>query len=104
MVELDDKTTPTPLLIGDLVKIGAGRQVWEVAYLADPKIGTPHAKRNMLLRGDVTRYISWSQIWAGKLTRADGSLIEEAQGDARTKTQEAEEAWLELSNPSTLST
>lgn len=93
--EVGDKITPTPLLVGDLVKIGAGRVVWEVAYLADPVAGSPHGKRNMLMRGDVIRYISWSQIWAGKLTRADGSPIEDAQGDAREKTQKAEMEWLE---------
>lgn len=96
--EVGDKITPTPLLVGDLVRIGAGRVVWEVAYLADPEVDTPHAKRNMLMRGDVPRYISWSQIWAGKLTRADGSPIEDAQGDPREKTQKAEIAWLERTN------
>lgn len=96
-VEVGDKITPTPLLVGDLIRIGAGRAVWEVAYLADPDASTPHGKRNLLVRGDLLRYVSWSQIWAGKLTRVDGGPIEEAQGDALTKTQEAEIAWLEHS-------
>lgn len=77
--EVGDKTTPTPLLVGDLVYLGAGRVIWEVLYLSDSDIGDIHARRNILAQGDTIRYFSWSQVQAGKLRRADGSPIEEAQ-------------------------
>lgn len=78
-VEVGDKTTPTPLLEGDLVYLGTGKVVWEVVYLSDPTIGSIHGKRNQLGRNGIPRYFSWSQVQAGKLRRADGSPIEEAQ-------------------------
>lgn len=68
-MEVGDKITPTPLLMGDLVRISDRPCVWEVNY-------TRPAYVHLVSPGGATRFIGREQIAMGILKRADGSPID----------------------------